>query len=540
MVKLSRLVPLASAATLALGLAVSAAAAKDTIVIAIPGTPQGIDLDRQAGPQTWTMAAQVIEIGAEWQPIPYPYKPAPGADPTKIPGFTYPNFGQQVMVPAIIEACDLSSDGRTATYHLRKDVKSAAGNEFSADDVLWKVERAHELKAIGTFLQNTANAGDPKQWKKIDDHTVQITADKPMPLICKILTNLYWYWFDSREAKKHATADDPWATKWISTGGVGFGPYAIESWEAGKRVVMKANPNYWKGEPEIKRIIYLVVPESANRVALLRQGKVDLVEGLSPDEATALASDSGVRVAAVRGNQSIYAVMNNAKAPFDDPKVRQAINHLIPRDAIVADIYRGLAEPWEGVMPSTYPGYVKFSSYPFDVAKAKELLSQSKHPGGFETTLAFSAGDPVQENIAILLKSKLAEIGIKVELRKTPVAAHSDQVQSKNAEFALWIDFPIQPDPNYSLGLIYGANNAVNYQRYENSEVDRILKEGASIVDSAERNKFHAPAEEIISKDAPIGWIAEPYYVNAMRDKVSGWKWFTTQYYKVAEMKVGD
>ena len=82
-----------------------------------------------------------------------------------------------------------------------------------------------------------------------------------------------------------------------------FGPYQIKSWEAGRRVVMEANPNYWQGVPSIKRIIYQVVPESANRVALLRQGQVDLVEGLSPDEAVGLASAPGVRVAAVRGNQ---------------------------------------------------------------------------------------------------------------------------------------------------------------------------------------------------------------------------------------------
>jgi peptide/nickel transport system substrate-binding protein len=321
---------------------------------------------------------------------------------------------------------------------------------------------------------------------------------------------------------------------------MGFGPYAIDSWEAGKRVVMKANANYWKGAPPIKRIIYLVVPESTNRVALLRQGKVDLVEGLSPDEAMALAADTSLRVAAVRGNQSIYAVMNNTKPPFDDPFVRQAVNTAIPREQIVKDIYRGLAEPWQGVMPSTYPGYVPMSRYGFDVGKAKQLLAQSKSPNGFKTTLAFSAGDPVQENVAILLKSVLAPLNIDVSLQKMPVAAQSDLVQSKRADFALWIDFPIQPDPNYSLGLIYGSGNAVNYQNYRNPEVDRILAEGATIVDSAQRNAFHAPAEEQISKDAALGWIAEPYYVNAMSAKVSGWKWFTTQYYKVSEMNIAD
>ncbi len=514
--------------------------AKDTIVIAIPGTPSGVDLDRQASPQTWSLAGQLYDLGAEWQPSAYPYKGTPGADPTKVPGFTYPDFRDQKMVPAIVAKCDLSQDGKTAVYHLHKGVKSAAGNEFTAKDVLWRVARAHALKAIGSFLQNAANADDPKQWQAVDKYTVRITSDKPMPLICKILTNLYWYWEDSTEAKKHATADDPWATKWASNDVMGFGPYFIKRWDSGRRVVMQANPNYWQGPPAIKRIIYLVVPESANRVALLRQGKVDLVEGLSPDEAMALSRSPGVRVAAVHGNQSIYLVMNNSEPPFNNPKLRQAIEYLIPREQIVKNIYHGLAVPWEGVMPSVYPGYVPFTRYKHDVAKAKELLHEANIPNGLQVTLAFSAGDPVQENIAILMKSILSGVGITADLRKMPVAAHSDLVQSKKAQFALWIDFPIQPDPNYSLRLFYLTGNAVNYQNYSDPEVDRILHEGASIIDTAKRNAFHKPAEERINEAATLGWIAEPFYVNAMSDKLEGWKWFTTQYDKVAEMRLRD
>jgi peptide/nickel transport system substrate-binding protein len=85
---------------------------KDTIIIAVPGTPQGVDVDRQSGPQTWTMATQVLESGAEWKPTTYPFAPTPEVDPTKIPGFTYPDFQAQQMVPSIVENCDLSADGK--------------------------------------------------------------------------------------------------------------------------------------------------------------------------------------------------------------------------------------------------------------------------------------------------------------------------------------------------------------------------------------------------------------------------------------------
>src|SRR6201987_2490626 len=514
----------------------SRALAKDTIIIAITGTPQGVDVDRQSGPQTWTMAAQLMEPGAEWKPTTYPHATTPVADPTKIPGFTYPDFRTQQMVQGIMESCDLSPDNKTAVYHLRKGVKSAAGNEFTAKDVLWKVERAHALKAIGTFMLNVVNAPDPKQWQEVDDHTVRISSDTPMPLVCKILTNLYWYWYDSTEAKKHSTSDDPWATKWASTSVVAFGPYVIRSWEAGNRVIMDANPNYWQGPPKIRHIIYQVVPESASRVTLLREGKVDLIEGVSPDEAVSLTAASNVRVAAVRGNESIYLVMNNIKAPFDKMQVRQAINHLLPRDQIVKDIYRGLAVTWEGAMPSVYTGYVEFNNYRYDMAEAKRLLAEAGYANGFETTLTYSAGDPVEENIAVLLKSTLSRAGINIDLRKQPVSAHSDVVQSKKADFALWIDYPIQPDPNYSLRLLYLTGNAVNYQNYSDREVDRSLDEGASIVDSAEWNAFHRPAEERIHEEATLAWIAEPTYIGPMSANLAGWKWFPTQDYKVNEM----
>src|SRR5437667_12345343 len=106
------------------------------------------------------------------------------------------------MVPGIVENCDLSADSKTAVYHLRKGVKSAVGNEFTAKDVLWRAERAHELKASGTIMHNAATAIDPKQWQEVDDQTVRISCDKPMPLISKILTNLYWYRYASTAAKQ--------------------------------------------------------------------------------------------------------------------------------------------------------------------------------------------------------------------------------------------------------------------------------------------------------------------------------------------------
>ncbi|QOF75503.1 ABC transporter substrate-binding protein (plasmid) [Aminobacter sp. SR38] len=511
---------------------------KSTIVIAIPGTPQGIDIDRQSGPQTWTIGMQVLELGAEWATVDYPFGSEGVGDPRKIPGFKYPDFTGQKMDSGIIESCKLSEDGLSATYHLRPNVRSAAGNEFTADDVIYRVERAIANNAITQFIQNSVNAGKREQWSVVDKYTVAISAQTPMPQICTVLTNPYFYWLDSVEAKKHATSDDPWSNAWVSTGSMSYGPYHVVSWDAGRRIELVANPNYWRGEPEIKRVIYQVVPESANRVALLAQGKVQLAEGLSPDEIVSLAGVSSVRVAAVRGNQSLYAIMNNAIAPFDKPEVRQAINMVLPREAVAEQIYRGMAEPFYGVIPSLYPGYVDFRAEKGSLKQAMDLLAKADLAEGFDTQIAYSAGDPVQENVAILMQTALRQIGIRVNLQKMPVAAHSDLVQSKKAPFALWLDFPIQPDPNYALGLIYGTSNAVNYQNYSNAAVDDDIAKGVPIVSPAERAAAHETPQRQIHNDAALGWIVEPYFLTGMASSVEGWRWYPTQYYRVNDLSL--
>jgi peptide/nickel transport system substrate-binding protein len=104
----------------------------------------------------------------------------------------------------------------------------------------------------------------------------------------------------------------------------------------------------------------------------------------------------------------------------------------------------------------------------------------------------------------------------------------------------LWFDFPIQPDINYSLRLYFQSDIYINYESYNNPEVDQLFQEGAPIVDPEERLAFHAPLLPILYKDAPLGWIAEPYYLIAMSDKLSGYGWYSTQHYRVYDMALAE
>ncbi len=541
----------AAAALIAAGVAFSPGAARagaDTMVIAIPGLPQGIDVDKHVSPQTWSMGAQVLEDGMSWEWIDFPFKTGDAWDPSTLPGFEYPDYiEQKTLVPGIIEKCDLETDGKRAVYHLRKGVISPWGNEFTADDILWRIERGKATGAINNFLEylvnmpgQTINPPESGGYTKIDKYTVEITSSAGMPLACKALTNFYNPWLDSTAIMSHATDEDPWANKWVSTNGGGFGAYRVTEWSPGKRVVMVANEDYWRGAPEIKKIIYLVVPESANRVALLQEGKVHLAEGLTPDEIVALGDSEKARGLAVRGNQSMWVMINNELPPYDNVKVRRAINHLIDREAIVNNIYHGMMNLWQGVMPSTYPGYEDWLKYDYNPAKAKALLAEAGFPNGFDAEIAFNAGDATQESISILLQSSFKEAGINLSLKKLPVAAHSDNVMGKKGSLAIWTDMPIQPDINYALKLVWPTGALVNYHNFSDAKVDQTLADGEGVVDQKARIAAHAGIQEYIHDLAPLGWIGEHYFAAGISRKVSGFHWYTTQYYHVYEMSIAD
>src|SRR5262245_39530405 len=146
-----------------LGFTERAIAAKDTIIIAIPGLPQGIDLDKHIGPQTWTMGAQVFSQGLEWEYGPYPYGTGAYFDPNTLPGFAYPiGYTNQHIEGGSMSSCDTSADGKTVTYHIRPGVVSAYGNEFTADDVMWRIERERARPIIYALIDRLLNLDKAK------------------------------------------------------------------------------------------------------------------------------------------------------------------------------------------------------------------------------------------------------------------------------------------------------------------------------------------------------------------------------------------
>jgi peptide/nickel transport system substrate-binding protein len=511
----------------------SAASRDDTVVIALPSFPQGIDLNVQGGPGLWEVASQVMALGMDWKRIPYPYGPHNGVNNKAVPGFTYPSF--DTLEPGILKSCVISNGGRTATYNLRPNVKSAYGNEFTSADVIWMVKRALVYHASGEFMLNAVNAGKLSQWKAVNRYTVRITSQTPMPLICKINTNEYWFYPDSKAAMKRATKKDPWGNKWMATNGASFGPYYVTQWVPGQKIVLTANPNYYGKRPTIKTVIFQVVPSEANRVSLLRSGAIQVAYGLSPISIESLKSTPNVRPLAIRNQAFAYVALNNKVSPLNNVRVRQALQYAVPRDEILKNVYRGFGNAWQGVTPSIFPDYIAHSKYSGDVDKAKALLTAAGYPNGFTETLNYNTNDPIQPGLAVVLQSAFRNIGVNLTLAPVPGNAYSDLILSRKFKMALTFDQSIQPDFNYTLQLYYHSKSFPNYSSYANPRVDAILEKCVSMSGKAAFN-CNKQAVPIIYDESPHLWIAETDLLMAISSRLGGFGWWTNEYFMASHL----
>lgn len=434
--------------------------------------------------------------------------------------------------------------GLTWTFKLRQGVKSPAGNEFTADDVVWLAERAKSVSGaapIAWFLYNVASvmgaenvapnatAADKKlngEVVKIDKYTVQIKQQQPNKLFPGVLSIFAMSMIDSTEAKKHATAGDPYAHAWVNTDGpktAGYGPYKLDSLATGSSATFSANPG-WNvpglTQPTVKSFTMNKVPQTSVRVGSLEAGGgTKVTDDLTSRDWNQLASASNVSVFSLYGNQNTFVFTNFKIKPFDNQLVRQALAYAMPYDQIAKSVYYGSAKRWLGCVPSSYPGYQQVSIYNQDVNKAKALLAQAGYPDGkgldaFSNALNLYYVAEKQDQLqplATLIQTALKQINVNVNLSPIPQADYGKR-QLVTKDLPLAIDDqekPIAADAGYAIQLFFvtgskgGLNNMMNYS---NPKVDDLwLNSAKNDPNTTSRNATLAKIQEMIMND--VAWI---------------------------------
>jgi peptide/nickel transport system substrate-binding protein len=499
---------------------------KTTLVIAAPATPLSLDVENSLSLGTIDTVGAFYDYLIEFDTI---------ADP-HAPGVMRENLAPNAALPGgynlkgkLAEKWEFSQDGKKATFVLRKGVVSNWGNPLTAKDVKYTFDRKFEVKGAGAFMTFVMGLPNKDAVVVEDEYTVSFNLQKPNPILMIVCGHLANPIFDSKKCQEMATSDDPWARKFLDTHVAGFGPYDLKEISRGQQLVATARKDYYGDKPYFETVVFREVPASATRLQLLNGGAVDIAQALAPTEIRSLAASPKAKVTSVEASQMLWIELNTKFKPLDDPKVRQALNYAMPRDKIIATILENLGTKQTSLMPPFYPGATsEFFKYDTDMAKAKALLAEAGFAKGFTTTLAYNAGDPVEEPIAIMYRTALKELGITLDLKKLPAGTFFNALTTRSEPMTFNLDAPWTPDPGFSLNLYFYSGSFVNFSNYTSAEADALIQRSLSTLDEKQRMEAVTKAQQVIMDDAPWAMIANPGFHLAHGKDIGGIVYFTS------------
>jgi peptide/nickel transport system substrate-binding protein len=498
----------------------------DTMVIAAPATPQGLDIEFDVSLGSIDSLGALYEYMLAYEKIPDPEEPDVLREDTSVRTDRPYNLA---LRGRLAEGWEVSPDGRKATFTLRQGVVSNWGNPFTAKDVKWTWDRKFNLKGQGLFQTSVLGLTSPDQIKIEGDYAISFNLDKPSPILLKQQCNLANPIYDGTKCAEVGGTDDPWAVEFLKNDSAGFGPYRMAQLVRGQQAVFEARDDYWDEKPAMKRVIMREVPTSAARLSLLQGGAVDIAQFLQPRELQSLQGAANVAVDSVNASYMIWLELNTKIEPFGNVDVRRAVNLAIPQDEIIRTIYYGYADPQTAPMPYIYPmADLSFFRYQYNLEEAKKLLEAAGLGSGFSTTLSYNAGDPTQEPIALLIQTSLRQIGVEVLLEKLPAGVFYENVTKRAKPMIFYLDSPWTPDPGYSTYLYFNSESYVNYSNYNNPQVDQLIKDGLATLDDQERQRIYTEVQRILMDEAPWGFIAYPKYTLARKADLKGFTYYTS------------
>lgn len=410
-----------------------------------------------------------------------------------------------------------SDDQKEWTFTLKDNAKFADGTPVTAEAVKLSFER---LLKIG---QGPAEAF-PKDLKidAPDEHTVKFTLSQPFAPFLYTLANDGASIINPAVLKEHA-ADD--ARGFLAQNTAGSGPFMLKSWQKGQQLVLVPNPHYPGNKPNFKRVSVKIIGESASRRLQLSRGDIDIADALPVDQLNALKQENKVNVAEYPSLRVTYLYLNNSKAPLNQADLRRAISWSTDYQGMVNGILSGNGKQMRGPIPEGMWGYdATAMQYNHDETKAKaEWDKVTSKPTSL--TFLYSDNDPNWEPIALATQSSLNKLGINVKLEKLANATMRDRVGKGDYDIAIGNWSPDFADPYMFMNYWFESDKKGlpgNRSFYENSEVDKLLRNALATTDQTQRTRDYQQAQKIVIDDAAYVYLFQKNYQLAMNKEVKG------------------
>ncbi|MEZ0369834.1 MAG: ABC transporter substrate-binding protein [Candidatus Sericytochromatia bacterium] len=477
------------------------------------------------------------------------------------PEITGPGQSLSDLVPDLAESWDVSKDGKTYTFHLRKNAMFHNGRLFEASDVKYSIERLANPKNASKGLwtlnglalegldayQEACKAGKSVHLdsvKVIDPHTVSLTLQDVIPFAPHVLAMSYYYIVPREEVEK-------WGDQ-FSMHAMGTGPYKLKEWKPNQKLTLVRNELYFeKGLPKIDELRYYIVHDENIRLLWFENGELEHLEPPIPaasfDRILSNPKWNPMGNEAIRKIERInqpeksliikdrewtiqYIGMDTSSEPFNDKLVRKAFNYAINKRKIIDVVRNGRGIPARGVLPHGFPGFKddRPVPYPYDLKKAKALMAQAGWVDSNGDGILDKKGKPfkisfwhnqsaIYAMLGAAVQADLRDLGIDIDVRSLEWASYIEKVkpkvgpdgklipgEAKLFRFGWAADYP---DPDNYLWTLFSTKNIGqdNSTSYSNAAVDKLVNKARTMVDWKQREKLYQAAETQIVDDAP--WI---------------------------------
>jgi dipeptide transport system substrate-binding protein len=452
------------------------------------------------------------------------------------------NAGETNISPALAESWQVSPDGKEYTFKLRKGVKFHTTKDFTptrdlnADDVLFsfnrqlKTDHPYHKVSNGTYEYFTGMSMPDliKSIDKVDDYTVKFVLTRPeAPMLANLAMD-----FASILSAEYADAMLKAGTpEKVDTAPVGTGPFELVAYQKDAMIRYKANENYWEGRPKIDNLVFAITPDNAVRWQKLQAGECHLMPFPNPADLEAMRKNPDVQVLEQEGLNIGYFAYNTEKKPFDDVRVRKALNMAINKPAIIDVVYQGAGKVAKNPIPPTMWSYNdKVQDDAYDVEGAKKLLAEAGVKDLKTNIWAMPVQRPYNPNarrMAEMIQADWKAVGVNADIVTYEWPEYLERSKKGEHDTLLMGWTGDNGDPDNFLAVLLGCDavkDGSNRARWCNKAFNELITKAKATNDQAERTKLYEQAQEIFKAEAPWATIAHSVVHEVARKNVTGYK----------------
>jgi dipeptide transport system substrate-binding protein len=450
--------------------------------------------------------------------------------------------GTTTIRPALAESWTISPDGRTYTFRLREGVPFHSSDVFvptrpmNAEDVVFSIER--QWKADHPFHQPVGGSFDYfhdtgmvdllEAVEAVDARTVRFRLSRPEAPFLADLALPFAAILSAEYADTLRRIERP---ELLDTRPIGTGPYMLADYRPDVALRYRVFPSYWRGRQAIDTLVFSITPSPTARLAKLQGGECHISAFPTPEDADTIRADADLRLYTAQGLNVGYLAMNTTRPPFDDIRVRRALNFAVDKASIIASVYGATGTEATNPMPPTMWGYnPDVPPFAHDLAEARRLMTEAGLTKGIALELWYPPVNrpylPDGRRVAELVASDLGRIGIEVELKTMPWAEYRQAMQDGAFSLALFGWFADIGDPDNFLHTLLGCPAARtggnNVARWCNPAYNALVTEAKVTPDVERRSALYEEAQLIFHDDVPWVPIAHANFMVATRAEVTG------------------